>query len=302
MHPIVPKIIAHRSASKRANTYGIEFLAKYLHPKTYRLHPEYRQIGSVTGRMSCCVPNLQGVPRDPKYRACFKPEEGRVLVMADLSQVELCVAADLSGDERMMQELRVGDLHARSAGAMFQKPSEEISTDERNFGKAVNFGKLYGQGATGLMKVARAFGIDIDEEGANDFQDRLAEAWPDFMDWQRRQMRGTSPTIRTLSGRIRRLADDAPGTVRANTPIQGTAADGFKAGIAALWRTRGKYPNSFLVLVVHDEVIVECNAEDAEQVARWIEQCLTQGMREFIKDAPVNVDVLIRVSWAKGGG
>jgi len=250
--------------------------------------------------MSCSNPNLQNIPRDPRYRACFRPGEGRVLVKADLSQVELCVATELSGDEAMLAALDAGDdLHGLSAAALFDKPPEEVTEDERKFGKGINFGTMYGQGRPGLIKKARSIGLELDEDEAEEYQQRFAEAWPELDDWRWEMMHDDSPTLRTRSGRVRRLGDDDRGTVRVNTPIQGTAADGFKAGLAMLWQTRDQYPSAAPVLAVHDELVFECDREDAEGVAEWMRSCMVQGMKQYLERAPVGVDVSVGQSWVE---
>jgi DNA polymerase I len=91
--PIAALLLEYREASRKASTYGIEFAAKHVHPLTRRIHGNYLQLGAESGRMACRNPNLQNIPRDPAYRACFRPPEGRVLMKADYSQIELRIAA-----------------------------------------------------------------------------------------------------------------------------------------------------------------------------------------------------------------
>src|SRR5205823_4246579 len=98
--PLAQLLLDHREAAKRAGTYGIEFL-KHVHPSTGRIHADWRQLGSRAGRMSCSRPNLQQVPRDRAYRACVRPAEGRALVKADYSQIELRIAAEVAPDKRL---------------------------------------------------------------------------------------------------------------------------------------------------------------------------------------------------------
>jgi DNA polymerase-1 len=297
-HPVVPKVLEYREASKLARTYGLEFV-HHVNPITGRIHANYRQIGAATGRMSCSKPNLQQVPRDTAYRACFRPAQGRVLVKADLALVELCVAAKLSGDERMIEAITERqDLHRLTAAALFGKVPEDVTANERAFGKAVNFGTLFGQGRRGLIALALRHGLTLSEEDARRFQRRFAQAWPQLAAWQRRQMVGTEATLRTASGRIRRLANGTPGTVRANTPIQGTAADAFKAALALLYETRHRHPSAVLVLCVHDEIVVECDADEAEGVRDWLVDCMTQGMRTVLTRVPVVVEATIAQDWA----
>jgi DNA polymerase-1 len=300
--PVIGKFLAYREASKRANTYGIEFL-KHIQSATGRIHANYLQIGAATGRMSCREPNLQNIPREPAYRACVRPREGRVLVKVDLSLIELCVAAGLSRDDNMIRAIAEGqDLHRLTAAALFRKPAEEVATSERAFGKSVNFGTLYGQGKKGLMEKAALQGLDITEAQAAELQRRFAQAWPKLAAWQRRQMQSTNSSVRTASGRRRRLVGkDDRGTVRANTPVQGTAADGFKAALALLFKTRSRVPSAVPVLAVHDELVVECDEGDAEAVAEWVSECLGDGMRQFIDNVPISVDVTIAPTWGGNG-
>ena len=296
-HPVVGLLLAHKEAAKRVGTYGDGYLA-HVHPRTGRIHADYHQIGAETGRMACARPNLQNVPRDPAYRACVRPAPGRVLVKADLALVELCAAAELAGDIRMVGAIATGqDLHRLTAAAVFGKDPESVSPDERAFGKTVNFGTLYGQGLRGLIAAARKHGLSLSETEARQVQRRFAAAWPDLAAWRARQLRETAPTVRTPSGRLRRLGPDAPGTVRVNTPVQGLAADGFKAALAELWPTRDRCPSAAPILAVHDELVVECDAEDAEDAAAWVAECLETGMRRFLTRVPVRVEVIVAQDW-----
>ena len=105
--------------------------------------------------MACSRPNLQNIPRAPAYRACFRAPDGRVLVKADFSQIELRIAAEITGDQRMLEAYRRGeDLHAVTAAAVLGKATESVSREDRQLAKALNFGLLYGMGATTLQRYA----------------------------------------------------------------------------------------------------------------------------------------------------
>ena len=104
--------------------------------------------------------------------------------------------------------------------------------------------------------------------------------------------------VRTGSGRIRRLGPEAPGTVRVNTPVQGTAADGFKAALGLLWAGRDRCPSAAPVLAVHDELVVECDAGEAEAVAAWVAACLREGMGRYLRRVPVRVEVRVCRDWS----
>jgi DNA polymerase-1 len=249
--------------------------------------------------MACARPNLQNVPRDPAYRACVRPSPGRVLVKADLALVELCAAAEQAGDIRMQEAITTEqDLHRLTAAAVFGKEPETITAEERAFGKTVNFGTLYGQGLRGLIAAAHKHGLGLSETEARRVQQRFAAAWPDLAAWRAGQLRDTAPVVRTPSGRLRRLGPNAPGTVRVNTPVQGLAADGFKAALAALWASRDRCPSAAPILAVHDELVVECDADDAERAAEWLAECLASGMRRYLTRVPVRVDITIAQDWS----
>ena len=297
-HPVISRLLAHKEATKRVGTYGDGYLAA-VHPTTGRIHADYHQIGAETGRMACSKPNLQNIPRDPAYRACIRPASGRVLVKADLALIELCAAAELASDERMLEAITTGqDLHRITAAAVFSKAEEDVTKEERAFGKTVNFGTLYGQGLRGLMEAAQKHGLALSEGEARGIQQRFAIAWPQLAAWRQRQMRDTAPVIQVPSGRIRRLDPQAPGTVRANTPIQGLAADGFKAALAKLWVTRHRCPSAAPILAVHDELVIECDAEDADVAAVWVAQCLQAGMTRYLTRVPVQVEVTVAQDWS----
>jgi len=201
-HEVVRLLLEHRAAAKRAGTYGIAFLNN-VHPHAGRIHARYRQIGAATGRMSCSGPNLQQVPRETPYRSCFRAPDGALFVKADLSLVELSVAADLSGDDRMIRALEAGeDLHSMTAQALFGKAESEVTPEQRSFGKAVNFGTLYGQGLRGLIDQARRHGLILTETEAKEFQQRFSRAWPQLSAWQRSLLNGRDTIVRTRSGRL----------------------------------------------------------------------------------------------------
>ena len=224
---------------------------------------------------------------------------GRVLVKADLALIELCAAAELASDERMLEAITTGqDLHRITAAAVFTKAIEDVTKDERAFGKTVNFGTLYGQGLRGLMEAAQKHGLALSETEARRFSSASPRPGPQLSAWRQRQMRDTAPVIQMPSGRIRRLDPDAPGTVRANTPIQGLAADGFKAALAELWATRHRCPSAAPILAVHDELVIECDAADADVAAAWVAECLQTGMTRYLTRVPVRVEVTVAQDWS----
>ena len=135
-----------------------------------RVYPEFKQIGAVTGRMASMNPNVQNIPRN--LRSIFKAEEGNVFVIADFSQIELRIASEYVGEEKMLHAFRQGkDLHRYTASIFLGKPEEDITKEERQLAKAVNFGLIYGISAKGLVEYAKTYGIDLSLESAQKIRD-----------------------------------------------------------------------------------------------------------------------------------
>ena len=260
-----------------------------------RVRPRWEQIGCVTGRMSCSAPNFQGFPRAAAYRAVVAAPSGRVLVTADYSQVELRVAAALSGDEVLADVFRRGgDAHVATAAALLGVRPEDMDDNDRQLGKAANFVVMYGGGPSALLGTARRFGVPMTAADAERHHGRLFDAYRVLMAWLRRQADEPAET-RSRLGR-RRLAVDSP-TARMNSAIQATAADGMKRALGELWRTRTTCPTAVPVLAVHDEVVVECDAADAGACRAWLVKAMTDGMQPLCGDVPVVVKAAAAPTW-----
>src|SRR5262249_38059839 len=137
-----------------------------------RIFPHWRQIGADTGRMACSEPNLQNLPRDPAYRRCFIAPPGRVLIKPDYSQIELRIAAKLAGEDRMIAAYQQGqDLHALTASLVLGKPAADITKDDRQIAKSLNFGLLYGMGLNGFRRFAKSeYNLNLTQNQARDYR------------------------------------------------------------------------------------------------------------------------------------
>ncbi|MBX6753654.1 MAG: bifunctional 3'-5' exonuclease/DNA polymerase [Thermorudis peleae] len=294
-HPLVAGILGYRDAAKRSSTYGLDWL-RHVHPLTGRIHSDWRQIGAATGRMASDRPNLQNIPRDPRYRACFRPADGRVLVKADYAQIELRIAAALAGEPRMLAAFARGeDLHTLTASLVLGKRPDAVTKEDRQLAKAVNFGLLYGMGAAAFAAHARtAYGLRLTDDEAKVLRARFFTAYPGLKRWHRSQPDG-AVEVRTAAGRRRVVTRF---TDKLNSPVQGTGADGLKLALALLWETRQQCPSAAPVLVVHDEIVVECAVDEAETVRAWLVDAMERGMRALVPQVPIVVETMICRDWS----
>jgi DNA polymerase-1 len=291
-HPLAGLVREYRSAQKLAATYGPGWAGDAI--REGRIHAAWQQIGADSGRMACKEPNLQNLPRDRRYRGCFVAPPGRVLVKADYSQIELRIAAKVSGDRAMLDAYLAGqDLHALTCQRVLGV--SEVTKGQRQLAKAINFGLLYGMGARGFRAYALAqYGLRLTEAEAGRYRDAFFGAYPGLRRWHR-SIANPPIDTRTLAGRRRQGVKRY--TEKLNTPVQGSGADGLKLALALLWERRAECPGAFPVLVVHDEIVVECDAGQADAAEAWLRQAMLDGMAPLIDPVPVEVEVTAGQTW-----
>ena len=294
-HPLARILRQYREKRKLTTTYGVDWLK---HLDGNRVYPDWRQFGAASGRMTCSSPNLQQIPRDPRYRRCIAAPAGRVLVKADYSQIELRIAARIANETRMIEAYEAGqDLHRLTAQRVMNR--EEITRSDRQLAKAINFGLLYGMGAEGFRRYARAqFAIELSSEEAAAYRNAFFESYPGLRSWHQAMKRSRDRESRTLTGRRHLLTDRSPLPMRLNLPVQGTGADGIKRALALLWERRGQCPGAFPVLACHDEIVIECDENAGNSAAEWLRSAMVDGMAPLIRPAPVEVDLQIGRTWA----
>ena len=302
-YPVVGKLLEYRAVQKSMTSFG-ENILEFIEPKTGRIHADFRQIGAPTGRFSCSNPNLQQIPHEEAYRRCFRAADGKKLVIADYSQIELRILADFSDDKNFINAFVSGeDFHTTTASQVFGVKPEDVSPDQRSFAKRLNFGIVYGVGAsrfglmTGLSQseaentMRKYFGTFVD------LRSYLYKAGEDVL---------KNRTARTASGRTLRLRFDETDRQQVssarrygvNMPIQGTSADILKLALRLLHDSiRGT--SAKLVNIVHDEIIVECDAAEAEATADRLEKAMCAAGERYVKKVPVKVDAKIADEWAK---
>ena len=149
-YPPVAKLLEYRTVAKASSSFG-ENILEFIEPATGRIHADFRQIGAPTGRFSCSSPNLQQIPHEAEYRRCFRAPDGRMLVIADYSQIELRILADISDDKNFIEAFAGGeDFHSATAAQVFGIKAEDVTADQRSFAKRLNFGVVYGLARRGL--------------------------------------------------------------------------------------------------------------------------------------------------------
>lgn len=302
-YPVVAKLLEYRAVAKSMSSFG-ENILEFIEPKTGRIHADFRQIGAPTGRFSCSNPNLQQIPHDANYRRCFTAPEGRKLVIADYSQIELRILADFADDTNFIKAFVSGeDFHTITASQVFGVGPADVTADQRSFAKRLNFGIVYGIGASrfGMM-------TGLSQNDAENTMRRYFGTYRGLDSYLRQSGTDvvTKRVARTASNRMLRLRFDETDRQQiasarrygVNMPIQGTSADILKRALRLLHEllrdTSGK-----LVNIVHDEVIVECDADEAESISQKLDRAMCSAGEEFVAKVPVKVDVHIADEWAK---
>ncbi len=304
-HPIIERIETYRELSKLLSTYLLALPAA-VDAATGRLHTTFHQAVAATGRLSSSDPNLQNIPvrtaLGAQIRECFTAEEGNLLVVADYSQIELRIMADLSQEPTLLDAFRNGeDIHTHTAAEVFDVPEDEVDSTQRRYAKAVNFGIMYGISAFGL---AQQLGIDREQAGA--YIHRYFERMPrvrSFIEATVADAR-THGFVATVFGRRRPIPElrssdfqtrSLGERLAVNSVIQGSAADIIKvAMIRCHRRLADELPRARLVLQVHDELLFEVPAEQAEAVR---EAMVEEMVMAYPIDPPLIVDAGIGSDW-----
>lgn len=305
-HPIVEQILDYRTLTKLKSTYADGLLKEI--SADGRIHTNFQMTVTATGRLSSTEPNLQNIPvrreLGAQIRRMFVASPGRVLVDADYSQIELRLLAHIANDETMIAAFRSGeDIHAVTASQVFGVPLAEVTPLQRSHAKAVNFGIVYGISAFSLAQ-----DIGVFQSEAKAYMDSYFAKYHGVRAYMTRVVEQAKADgyVTTLFGRRRDLPELKSSNfnlrsfgerVALNMPIQGTAADIIKAAMVRVdARMRAEHLQARLLLQVHDELIVECPAEEAETV-----KAILVDEMEHVVDyrVPLLVDAKIGASWAE---
>ena len=303
-YPIIGTLLEYRTVQKALTSYG-ENMIEMINPVTRRLHADFRQIGAPTGRFACTNPNIQQVPHSVEYRRCFSGyPEGRKLIIADYSQIELRILAEFSGDRGFMEAFNSGaDLHRVTAAQVFNTSVDQVTKEQRDFAKRLNFGVVYGIGA---QRFALMTGLSVPD--AENVLRRYFGTYRQLDSYLRDAAnRAVSERqARTASGRLVRFRYDENDRQQIsmtqrngkNTPIQGTSADILKRALRLL-KEELRGTNAKVVNIIHDEIVVEAQADDAQDVAEKVERTMRVAGEEYLKTVPVKVETEIADEWIK---
>jgi DNA polymerase-1 len=304
-HPLPAKIIEYREIAKLKSTY-VDALPKLIHPATGRLHTSFGQTGTATGRLSSSDPNLQNIPirteLGRQIRAAFVAEEGKTLVAADYSQIELRIMAHFSGDPVLIAAFRGGeDIHARTAQEVFGVGPMGQTPEHRRAAKAINFGIIYGLSPFGLAQQ-----LNIEQREAASFIKAYFERYRGVKEYLDNILAETrkSEVAKTLFGRIRpmpeinspqfQLRNFAERTAL-NSPLQGTAADFIKLAMIRIHRrlAEGKF-EARMILQVHDELLFEAPVAEVEEVQKLV-RAEMEGVHQIA--VPLVVEICSGPNW-----
>ncbi|HEV2829476.1 MAG TPA: DNA polymerase [Pyrinomonadaceae bacterium] len=303
-YPIVATLLEYRTVQKALTSYG-QNMIELINPTTGRLHADFRQIGAPTGRFSCTNPNIQQVPHAVEYRRCFSGHpHGRKLIIADYSQIELRILAEFSGDQAFINAFRSGaDLHRVTAAEVFNVPADQVTREQRDFAKRLNFGVVYGIGA---QRFSIMTGSSVAEA-----ENILRKYFATYRGLDTYLHEAANRAVRerqarTGSGRLVRFRYDDQDRQQIsmtkrngkNTPIQGTSADILKRALRLL-RDELRGTNAQIVNIIHDEIVVEADADEAEDVALKVERAMRVAGEEYVKTVPVKVETEIADEWVK---
>lgn len=310
-YPVTENIVKYREYSKKVTTYGEEFTSR-IHPKTGRVHAEYHQYGTASGRLACKNPNMQNIPALSEYRASFEAESGSKFITIDYSQQEYRIIGEFTGEQTIIDAYNAGkDMHVVTAAILNEITIDEVTKQQRQDAKAVNFGLFYGSNEYGLKY---RLGITLKEATRiitavfggmprfiafrTAFENKVVESGYSVTMAGRRRYFETREQFLDGSDYLKYL-----GKVKRegfNHPIQGTGADMTKLAMCYC-----HYNNPFgdkfkLVTQGHDEIGFEVSEEIATEAAEFAKKEMIKAGEKFIKSMPVEVEAVIKDHWSKG--
>jgi DNA polymerase-1 len=307
MHPIIEDLLSYREVSKISSTYVDPLLEIVNNSNDDSVHTDFKQTGTSSGRFSSINPNMQNIPVTGEWatqvRNCFVARDGFKLVAVDYSQMELRIMADISEDKTLIQDFIDGkDIHAATASRILDKSLDEVTKQERNLGKTINFGMIFGQTGYGLARL-----LDIEVEESSRYINEYFEIYPGVEEYMRKTERearekgyvqtmfGTTRNVSGLRSKNQRMSA-AAGREAINMPIQGTEADIMKFVMIKMQEyINKKYEEKvFMLLQIHDEILFEVEESVADKFMQESEEIMINIVK---LDVPLKTHVSIGDSW-----
>ncbi len=307
LHPIIELVLQYRQLGKLKSTY-IDALPALINPKTGRVHTNFNQTGTATGRLSSSEPNLQNIPvrREigRKIRQAIIAPSGAYLLSADYSQIDLRALAHLSQDPSLIAAfISDEDIHTKTASKLFDISIAEVTSEMRRAAKTVNFGVIYGMSDYGLEQAT-----ELSREGAAQFIALYFERYPgvkEYIEITKEQARKLG-YVQTVLGRRRfipeinspnRQVREAAERMAINAPVQGTSADIIKVAMINIHREiKKRNLKSKMLLQIHDELVFEVPQEEVEEMKSLVSEIMSQAMKLCV---PLKIDVKLGKNWAE---
>lgn len=315
-HPATIALLEYRKLDKILTTYGESFLSK-IHPFTNRIHPDFGQIGTETGRFSCKEPNMQNIPEE--FRECIGNLKDYKIVGADYANIELRIIAELSNDPSLIKAFETGDdPHKSTAAFMFNIPIEAVTKDQRFAAKTINFALTYGMGVPKLrdslnegkekkdqLTFSKVYALNnayretysgvikfFEQSGSIAFNKGESTTISGRKRYFVRPSGMDEETYRILSGKIKREGG--------NAPIQGTNADITKIAMVNLQEDLKEYGfRAKIIIQVHDEIVLLAHKNHAEAVKEVVSESMLRSAQEVLKSVPIKVDSYVSDIWKK---
>jgi DNA polymerase-1 len=307
VHPVIEFILQYRQLSKLKSTY-VDALPVLINRKTGRVHTNFNQTGTATGRLSSSDPNLQNIPirgeLGNKIRKAIMAPSGAYLLSADYSQIDLRILAHLSQDPGLTAAFaRDEDIHASTASRLFGVPADEVTSAMRRNAKTVNFGVIYGMSDYGLEQAT-----NLSREEASQFIALYFEKYPrvkEYIEATKEQAR-KSGYVQTVLGRRRflpeinssnRMIREAAERMAINAPVQGSSADVIKVAMIDLHREIGKRSlKSKMLLQIHDELLFEVHEPEVVEMKSLVSELMPAALKLRV---PLKIDIKLGKNWAE---
>ena len=306
LHELPALVLEYRHFSTLKSTF-VDNLPQLINPKTGRIHTDFNQAATATGRLSSSNPNLQNIPvrseEGRQIRRAFIPsQEGWLLLVADYSQVELRILAHITGDERLVEAFQKGlDIHSATASLIFDVPIDQVTPDMRRKAKTINFGIIYGMGANRLSQELR-----ISYGEAKRFIESYFKTYPGIQAYLEQTVKDALENgyVTTLLGRRRYIPEirsakqvtaEYGKRLAINTPIQGTAADIIKLAMIKIHdylKSTGK--RAKMILQVHDELVFDLPEDEVDEVRDKVREIM-EGVLPM--RVPLKVDINVGENW-----